>query len=844
MESVSLIKELKAGGYESCLITTFNIHFPFYEEVLLRKLNSSGVRHNVVLLDAGQCQAAIEQAVPQLAGRFYTLAPMTTKTVFHPKLILLLGKHKGLLAVGSHNLTYSGFAANLEITNIIRFKTGQQEDSAPLFWQAWLAIETWLKDYGTSLPDAIKKQAANCLTGIDWLKASPQKDTDAIKLYYSSSSTPSLWAQVKPFVPKKPKVCKMIGAFFDEQLAFINTVEEDVHPSSIIIGVQPSTVYAPDTLFKQKNWCVVDSAQSFSKELNKRSVGYIHAKAIYFEAKEKSVFISGSANLSAPAWTLTKNNTNAELVIFRNDKAIESVAGEMGFDRLDNAEKAKKDESNTRHNEPILKNNTVQLVISVIKNSRMEFTFLGQYKNVELCLHDNEGREIRRSKIENKTLPNVVVEIDRQSIERSTHATLWMEGKHIGNILLFFQEKIESQSLRGSQRKLMDAFVSLETNSPDFKDLFNLVIHAVFNSDSSGEAHKRGANEKALKEEGSTKEINNLVIDWNDVKKNQVTATKRMHTTDNLLLLLDYMVYSLNFNSMSASTLGGEDNLGRNEEEMVGADDEDYDNELVDDKDSPTVVDIKGIQNFYHKQLLKIADRLSKGLFALRDGKISRIEFLPKLLIVLQLYSLLKKQKDTFPWAVGKFDILPKDMMNNLFMDICNCWIGDKWDLIEKENQFNIELSAFDELIKCHSLLVWAAWYTDVNYVKRKPLAESDEEKDERHWNNALYVLLAQYVSGNEYLEEECIKVCSEAGAPCLAWLNGLIRMGKEFRVKLDVLSSLDCADKQGLLVRHKNNGFVGVRYCTELTGDMAIFPSIAEMGEFRQYKQQSIVPL
>lgn len=137
MESVSLFSELNSGGYDSCIMTTYNAYFPFYEEVLLRRLRNKGVSRNIVLIDSKQCKAAMQESFPLLAGRQYTLAPMSCDAAFHPKIILLLGKKKGLLAVGSHNLTFAGLGTNAEITNIIKFTLGKDESRLGVFWQAW-----------------------------------------------------------------------------------------------------------------------------------------------------------------------------------------------------------------------------------------------------------------------------------------------------------------------------------------------------------------------------------------------------------------------------------------------------------------------------------------------------------------------------------------------------------------------------------------------------------------------------------------------------------------------------------------------------------------------------------
>ncbi len=82
---------------------------------------------------------------------------MKSKASFHPKILLLLGKRKGLLAVGSHNLTLSGFGTNLEVTNVIKFNNIDSKDSLSIFQSAMNACSTWIDDYGNELPDGIKR---------------------------------------------------------------------------------------------------------------------------------------------------------------------------------------------------------------------------------------------------------------------------------------------------------------------------------------------------------------------------------------------------------------------------------------------------------------------------------------------------------------------------------------------------------------------------------------------------------------------------------------------------------------------------------------------------------------
>ena len=84
LHRLSLIDELRAGGFEASLITTFNAYLPFYEEVVLRRLANAGVRHNVLMMDAQQYTTSILNHPPRLVGRRYTLMPVAISGAFHP----------------------------------------------------------------------------------------------------------------------------------------------------------------------------------------------------------------------------------------------------------------------------------------------------------------------------------------------------------------------------------------------------------------------------------------------------------------------------------------------------------------------------------------------------------------------------------------------------------------------------------------------------------------------------------------------------------------------------------------------------------------------------------------
>jgi hypothetical protein len=74
-------------------------YFPFYEEVVLRRLVAAGCTHNILMVDAARGAEAFasEDMRPSRAGRDYTLIPVAVGGAFHLKILLRLGKSKGAL---------------------------------------------------------------------------------------------------------------------------------------------------------------------------------------------------------------------------------------------------------------------------------------------------------------------------------------------------------------------------------------------------------------------------------------------------------------------------------------------------------------------------------------------------------------------------------------------------------------------------------------------------------------------------------------------------------------------------------------------------------------------------
>lgn len=841
MTKVSLFKELKSGGYDSSLITTFNVYFPFYEEVLLRRMRSCGVQQNAVLIDSGMCQEAMEDAYPLMAGRHYTLAPMACPKAFHPKIVLLLGKRKGLLAVGSHNLTFSGYGFNAELTNVIRYRADSDDETVSLFWAAWQAVQTWIDDYGSKLPNATKKALNAIVDGIDWLKPTEMSEEQNIHLFYSSRSTESLWDQVEPWIPEKPQQCQILGAFFDSRLDFVRQVQEDVSPAKMFVGIQPSTVQGPNALLSLKGVSTVNSEAMLSDTDNHK---YIHAKAIYIQDRVNPVLVVGSANPSSSAWLRKGDACNAEVVLVRMDKGVKSAATDLGFHLLTKAPEVDSITAKRAFANESSANPDSVLVTSYLLGSQLVVDWNCVHKQTVICLENSSG-EILEEILLKRGRSQHGIQIDASLRSELATASIWEANDRVARVLLFYADEIESITAKGTRKKFRDALGSLNTDSPELKILFNCLDKIIFDSKDKllkTVSQRSSHNIKEKENEGAS-----LVVEWSGVSANIKGKSKRLRASDDLTSLLDAFVYGLGSEVVETSAFSAEDKFGRNEEELVGSDDEDDDNEGYLEETLPAGNEMSDDEKIAlcHRRIKTITNKICNSLDLLGKKKLTHLELLPTLLAVVSLLKELNQRSRQFDWIHKEFQILPSETIVKLFAKICEYWWGSNYGLLhQKDGDISI-IDEVDELVRLRGLLVWLAWYVDIVYEPRVPFGEERDKRDSRLWMNSVYILLAQMTASDEMIEEEAARICASENKDCLKWFSELVKFGqylndsyRKARSNKGLLSQ-PC---DGCWVLHKNEAFVGLRYCYSADGNSVKMPSVSKEGEYRIFTPEMLL--
>jgi hypothetical protein len=298
-DQISILDIAESTGFEASLITTFNASLPFYEEIVLRRLRANGCRRNVVLMDAAQCSAAwdSEATRPRLAGYDYSLIPIRTSAAFHPKIAIFVGPKRASILVGSHNLTVAGFGYNRELTNLIELSAKKQEDAGNILNDIWASLAAWLNNASGYCPAELIQEALSLQKHIKPF-SNPAGIRTSARFLSQTAGEIGLFAKLKESVQFRVRRILVIGAFFDEKLAFLRAIRSTWPEAEIVVGIDPDTVYLPASFVDAKTRFV--STGTLWLEEKER---YLHAKAVYIEGFDsQKCFLSGSANPSGPGW--------------------------------------------------------------------------------------------------------------------------------------------------------------------------------------------------------------------------------------------------------------------------------------------------------------------------------------------------------------------------------------------------------------------------------------------------------------------------------------------------------------------------------------------------------------
>lgn len=328
---MKLYEQFSQRGYHSCVMTTFGIDFGAYENIVLPRLRTAGCNNNLVVADARMLVHTLDTTteLPRQAGRQYTIAGAHSKGVFHPKVVLQLGRKAGRLFVSSANLTAPGLAGNLEVIGHIAASPESVGESR-LLAAAWHYLArfldmdqevvahqvAWMRQRAAWLMDSEPSDATVSLTG---------GDEAAFITANGNRSIASRFVELLGGDAVKRLI--VVSPYWDEDLAALRDLHEATGAREVCVLVGGRKPSFPSSSLVER-----DAIRLYALEAGE-SKRFVHGKLIIAQTRDADHVLYGSANCTVAAMGSMRNfaGRNDEACIYRRMRR-DAVLRELGLE--------------------------------------------------------------------------------------------------------------------------------------------------------------------------------------------------------------------------------------------------------------------------------------------------------------------------------------------------------------------------------------------------------------------------------------------------------------------------------------------------------------------------------
>jgi len=315
--------------FHSAIATGFAVEFAAVEQILLPQLMASGASNLLLITDARMASLALSDGsiLPTALGRDYALhSPPAADGIFHPKIILQIGRDSARAFVSSANLTAAGLAGNAEVSIEIECKD-EEGPEREIIRSIWRYLDALVPSQPSPARDALRwaGERAAWLDGPPGLVLHELDDSSAIA-FLSGPGDAGIADRFVSFVgDDKVQSLMAISPYWDEDLSALADLSRRLAPKRIIVPIDTASHEFPiDAPFAKKARII---------DLNWPSRRFTHAKILLASTARYDHVLFGSANCTTAALGREgATGSNAEACIYR--RLRRGAAGEaLGLDR-------------------------------------------------------------------------------------------------------------------------------------------------------------------------------------------------------------------------------------------------------------------------------------------------------------------------------------------------------------------------------------------------------------------------------------------------------------------------------------------------------------------------------
>lgn len=332
---------LKKHAFEHALITTFNFGSRFFEDYALENFKSLQDNGNIsVLLDEGEYQDLLKAAgenaesFPKQANLRYLLHPIRVPGCFHPKVILLASKRRGLLLVGSANFTQDGLGSNAELVSVFDYEDEKNESALPLFQSALRFFEQLAERWpAEQLHSNLNTLAAE----VPWLsKVTPAAAKNDLPVLLSNLDRP-LWEQLVERLPGPATHVSVLSRFFDAQPSLAEFARDSTKAKRLTLYTQNGITTLTKAWLETPTFSDGNLEIRLCRYADEEHFQQLHGKAYAFTCGKEVVLALGSANFTSAALRRTAANGNLEVLLCYPAVAAKQVEPKTWFDPEESA---------------------------------------------------------------------------------------------------------------------------------------------------------------------------------------------------------------------------------------------------------------------------------------------------------------------------------------------------------------------------------------------------------------------------------------------------------------------------------------------------------------------------
>lgn len=689
-------------------MASYIVNFPFYERVVLPQLQASGCRHNILLADARQCAAEIASGIgaPQLCGSEYTLLPVRTAAAFHPKFVMLLGRRGARIVVGSHNVTIAGFGLNREIGTAFEVDANDEGNSpAQAVWR-------FIRDWTSEFSDPIQRLISSSEQIAPWLHAD-DAPTGTSLIVAGTPKGPSLWNVIRPRLPKRLTRMVVVAPYFDSALDFLKTIERDLAPKELIVGVHPQF---SDIRSDAKRILGRARFVDLSRMGSRWAEQVLHAKLYCFESPSGTTVVSGSANASAPAWTADGARRNAEMVVVHDDGAklwnqlgLKAIAelpelSSAAWEVVRTRSADRRDVEEHQHPLPHIATTTDEgfLVDREFTEgaSASDVRVLGSEMSVPI-------EEVARKKDE-----SLCVCRDAAVRDTATRLEVWRRKHPLRVAIVHHTETLLDKAAGNARQAFRRALSGLEGDPEQLTELLAVVEKAVFDTPIGVEAAVGVGRSRETHDQtpDRDRDLGTMMISARDTVR--ARHRRRAEAMSDLALIIDALIYKLGVG------------LRRDTDTPASVRSEE---ELAKEEEAPEpIVDGATLAKMCRGKINRLFKRMEGQLDLAAERKKNVVRQIIQLAAVLGVVEYLRNRESDFDWLPRGEELVDQERAWEFFESAARYLYGSSQlaTIASQENG-----GPFDELTASRGLLTWLA--LDCGMDVRTVLGDLSEEPED-----------------------------------------------------------------------------------------------------------------